>query len=390
MSDACRRPLRIGLLTDGLVERTAEGVAQIANGGVGVYIYNLVKHLGQIDSVHEYVTIRCGAGTLDVYARGRNAAHAPLRAAAWNRLARWVDRPYARVARDLGLDLLHYPNQFGGAFLSRRIKRVLTLHDITPLLYPRFHPARSVLGYRLLLRASLRAADHVIVDASHTAGELVARGYASAERISVIPLGVADHCRAGVRSAEFARRYDVPDPFILTVGVLEPRKNHVCLLRALHHLHQSGMRVGAVLVGRDGWRWRDPLAAPDLAYLRPWVRIYRNVPDSDLAEFYTRAAAFAYPSLYEGFGLPIVEAMACGTPVVSSHASCLPEVAGGAALLADPHDPADFAAKLRAVLCDAALRERLRAAGAQRSRELSWRRTAEQTVAVYERVCWGA
>lgn len=390
MTGLHHRPLRIGILTDGLEERDVGGAAQIANGGVGVYIYNLVTHLRQIDTVNQYVTIRCGDGRLDLYSGGMKDDHVALRRSTWNRLARWVDLPYPRIVRDLRLDLLHYPNQFGGAFLPRHTKRVVTLHDITPLLYPRHHPRRSVLGYRMLMRRSLRAADHIIVDAAHTATDLFTRGAATAEKVSVIPLGVADQFTPGVRSAGFTSRYDLPDRFILTVGVLEPRKNHACLIHALQHLHRRGECIGLVIVGRDGWRWQDPLADPAAAHLRRWVRIYRNVPDADLPEFYGRAAVFAYPSLYEGFGLPVAEAMACGTPVVASHAASLPEVAGTAALLADPRDAADFAAKLLAVLQDPALRAQLSAAGRQRSRILCWRHTAERTRAVYERVCRGA
>jgi glycosyltransferase involved in cell wall biosynthesis len=381
------RPLRIGILTEGLEERELDGTPQVANGGVGVYIYNLVAQLRRIDAVNHYVTVRMGGGGLDIYAPGPNCDHVALPRVPLQRLAHCFDWPYARLARRLDLDLLHYPNQFGGVFLPRRTRRVMTLHDITPLLFPAQHPHRRVLGYRALLRRALGAADHVIVDAQHTAGDLLARGLTTPGKLSVIPLGVGEQFRPGVRSADLAARYDLPDRYILTVGVLEPRKNHICLLRALRRLHQQGEMVGVVIVGREGWRWRDPLGDSELAALRPWVRVYRNVPDADLPELYGRAAVFAYPSLYEGFGLPVVEAMACGTPVVASRVSSLPEVVGDAALLADPRDSDDFADKLLAVLRDASLHDRLRAAGEARSRQLSWRRMAEQTLAVYERVC---
>jgi glycosyltransferase involved in cell wall biosynthesis len=140
-----------------------------------------------------------------------------------------------------------------------------------------------------------------------------------------------------------------------------------------------------VIVGRDGWKWTDPLAAA--SDLRAWVHIFRNVPDADLVELYNRAEIFVYPSLYEGFGLPVVEAMACGTPVVASNTSSLPEVAGKAALFADPTDAGDFAAKLRDILDHPALRNQLIAEGRRQAARLSWTRTAEQTLAVYRTVC---
>jgi len=383
------RPLRIGVVTLGLKEEDAGGEVNIANGGVGVYIYQLIKHLQGLGDATEYTLIRPGHGRLDIYRQARTETVflplSPVR----NALA-YADLNLRRIAVERRLDLLHYPNQFGGAFLPRTVRRVVTVHDLTPLLYPRYHPWRRVLGYRVLLRPSLRAADHIIVPAAATAADLVARRLAPREKISVIPQGVDERFRPGVCSEAVARRYDLPARFVLTVGVLEPRKNHALLLQAIERLQRRGEPIGLVIVGRPGWHWRDPLDDPALAHLRPWVRVLRAVPDQDLVELYNRAEAFAYPSLYEGFGLPILEAMACGVPVVASSSSALPEVAGPAALLADPTDADDFAAQLFAVLRGPALRHRLIAAGHERARAYSWRRTAERTLAIYQRVCPGS
>src|SRR5579871_1814999 len=127
--------LRIGIITDGLMERRIGGEVRIANGGVGVYIYQLIKHLFEVDGVNEYFLIRFGAGELDVYRHPR-ARSVFLRSTRISRTLGAADAPYAVLARKYGLDLLHYPNQFGGAFLPRHIKRVATLHDLTPLLFP--------------------------------------------------------------------------------------------------------------------------------------------------------------------------------------------------------------------------------------------------------------
>jgi len=395
------RPLRIGIVTDGLEEQRRDGTVEIANGGVGVYIYNLIKHLRLVDEVNEYTLIRCGVGHLDVYdsershnvffrtgsaAHDRNLMTRALSALA-TPAARLLDLDLPRVAA--GLDVIHYPNQFGGAFLPPSIRRLITVHDITPLLLPRLHPRFRVVGHRLLIRRSLRRAHRIIVQAAHTARDLADRGLADHSKISVVPLGVDTRFHPGIRTAEFAARYDLPSRFVLNVGVLEPRKNHGALLSALRLLHRRGETLALVIVGREGWRWRDPLASPELAPLRPWVRIVRNVPDADLPEFYCRAQAFAYPSFYEGFGLPILEAMASGVPVVTSNTSSLPEVAGGAALLADPGDASALADHLLSVVRDASLRRQLVDAGLDHVRRYSWRRTAEQTLALYEDVCRG-
>ena len=380
------RPLRIGIITDGLQERTVDGEVRIANGGVGVYIYQLIRHLLLVDPVNHYYLIRFGAGSLDIYgaSRGRNVF---LRASRFHRMLGMLDVPYTGLVRDLGLDLLHYPNQFGGAFLPRRVKRVATLHDLTPLLYPQLHPRSRVLGYRMLARQSLRRCDRVIVYSTNTRRDLLSHGMAEQGAIVNIPLGVNPRFKPAAASGAFIDRYQLARPFILTVGVLEPRKNQVLLFEVLRRLRERGEQLDLIIIGRPGWRWRSPLEQPQFKDLRPWVRIVEDVPDADLAEFYNRAAVFAYPSLYEGFGLPILEAMACGAPVVCATGSSLPEVAGDAALFADPRDAEGFTAQVARVLRDPALRTRMVEAGLQRAREFSWRRTAERTLAVYRSVC---
>jgi glycosyltransferase involved in cell wall biosynthesis len=141
-----------------------------------------------------------------------------------------------------------------------------------------------------------------------------------------------------------------------------------------------------VIAGRTGWGWQDPLAAPGLERLRPWVHVRRDVPAGDLVELYGRALALVYPSFGEGFGLPLLEAMACGCPVVTSDRSALPEVGGDAALYASPEDPAAIAAQLLRVLREPDLAKDLADRGSRRAGSFTWRRTAERTVAVYEEV----
>jgi len=380
------RRLRIGIITDGLMERTVGGEVRIANGGVGVYIHQLVKHLLQIDSVNEYFLIRFGAGQLDIY-RDPRAHNVFLPPSKINRTLGLADIPYARLVREFRLDLLHYPNQFGGAFLPRNIPRVATLHDLTPLLFPHLHPWRRVLGFRLLAHRSLRRCDRIIVYSDNTRRDLVSKGMAAPNAIVKIPLGVSPGFKPGVATDGFKQRYGLARPFILTVGVLEPRKNHGVLFELLRRLRERGEQIDLIVIGREGWRWSSPLARPEFKALARWVRILGDLPDADLAEFYNRAAVFVYPSLYEGFGLPVLEAMACGAPVVCSSSSSLPEAGGDAALYADPGDAEAFAKQVARILRDSELRRRMAEAGLRRARLFSWQRAAEQTLAVYLSVC---
>jgi glycosyltransferase involved in cell wall biosynthesis len=373
---------RIGIVTDGLVEHVVDGEARIANGGVGVYIYQLVKHLLEVDYSGEFVLMRHGQGYLDIYRHPRVRAvfFATGRPKA---LHQAFDRDHRRVAREFALDLIHYPNQFGGIFLPRSIRRVVTLHDLTPLLFPSMHPRVRVLAYKLGSRLALRRADRIMVDSDHTGKDLIAFQPDCAKRVVTVYPGVGAAHSTGGRDPSFLLRKGLQQPYILTVGVLEPRKNHVLLLTALGQLVASGHDLDLVIIGRQGWHWVDPRTRGEYQPLTGRVRILEDVADHEMVEYYRHAAVFAYPSWYEGFGLPVLEAMACGTPVVCSNTSSLPEAGGTAALYADPHDPAAFVAQIVRVLRDGELRGRMVASGLQRAQQLSWRRTALAVMEVY-------
>ncbi len=381
------RPLRVGIITDGLKEGVRpDGSPRIANGGVGVYIYNLVKHLQQLEDGPELVLMRCGRGELDIY-EGPRTTSVFLPCSPWNRIGRWLDLPYRKVVREHRLDVVHHPNQFGGVFLPKSVKQVVTLHDITPVLMPEMHQWKTVLRYRHIMRRSLRQAARIITDSTSTRDDVLAHALAPAEKLSVVPLGAAPIFQEGVRSEGFEASYAPPERFILSVGVLEPRKNHGLLVESLAQLRAQGHAVGLVIVGRHGWGWTHPCDDPQYARLRPWVQVHEDVPDAHLAEFYGRATVVAYPSVYEGFGLPMLEAMACGTALVASNTSSLPGVAKDAAIFADPQNPAAFADVLGRVLNDDTLRAELAAAGRARVESFSWHRTAVETARVYQEVC---
>jgi glycosyltransferase involved in cell wall biosynthesis len=379
------RPLRVGIVVDGVVGRRAGDARsdEVANGGVGVYVDRLLRALAERDDV-AVVPIRPGPLDLELLRDPRfETVSDPL----LRRIprARWLDVRIAAIARRHALDLVHYPNQLGGAFLSRRIPRVATLHDLTPLSHPQHHPRATVLGYRALLRRSVQRADRVIVDSEAVRADLL-RELPGFDRVTTVPLGVDPRFRPVAPSAELRRRLDLPERFLLSVGVLEPRKNHAAMVRALAALHAAGERVALVIVGRPGWRWVDPLVATGLAELRPWVRILRDLPTTDLVELYGAAAALVYPSFREGFGLPVLEAMACGCPVVASDRPAMPEVAGDAALYASPDAPDEIAARVLEILRDEAIRSSLVARGIDRAARFTWERTADSTVRVYAEV----
>lgn len=374
-----QRPLRIGIVTDGLKE-TGDG--RIANGGVGVYIAELVAALLRVDGRNEYTLLRCGGGRLPLYRdprlRSAIVPWTPVR-----RWTRWLDLPYARLVRRLGLDVVHHPNQFGGLGLPAPVREVATLHDLGPVQHPEWHRPSTVLRYRLLHRRALARADAVIVDAAATRDELVGASLVESARVTVVPLGVAPHFRPA--AAGTVARPGLPTPYVLSLGVLEPRKNVTALFEAVRLLRERGTRVGLVVAGHGGWRWRDPRRDPRFADLLDGTVVLRDVPDSELPALYAGAAAVAYPSLWEGFGLPVLEALACGVPVVASTrvpaAGLFPDLV----LRAEPDAPGQLADALHRALHDAGLRRRVAERASQVAREYSWDRTALETLAVYRR-----
>jgi glycosyltransferase involved in cell wall biosynthesis len=235
---------------------------------------------------------------------------------------------------------------------------------------------------------SITRADRVLADSIHTRSDIVSHFGVSPDKIEVLYSGFAARFRPEPEPGEWQRlqsRYGIDDrPYVLSVGTLQPRKNYVRLIRAFSALRPEAMKPGTQLVIAGGWGWLydDILAAAEEHGER--VRILGFVDEADLPALYRSAALFAFPSLYEGFGLPVLEAMACGVPVVCSNASSLPEVAGDAALLVDPVDTDGLAGAMGRVLEDGELREEMIARGLVQAARFTWDGAARQLMAVLD------
>jgi alpha-1,3-rhamnosyl/mannosyltransferase len=265
-----------------------------------------------------------------------------------------------------------------------RAKRVVTFHDLTVLLFPQWHPAKRLREMRAGLPASVAVADRIIVVSHATKDDVVKHLAVDPERIAVVPLAVDASFRplprADVETA-LAPLGLAPGSYLLFLGTREPRKN---LGRLLEAAVRTGADVGPlVIAGADGWGTDD--LRPRIAELarQGRVRALGYVPEALRPALLSGARVFVYPSLYEGFGLPPLEAMACGTPAVTSNVSALPETVGDAALMIDPLDVDALADAIRRLWQDEALRAELRARGLARAREFSWERTARLTLAAY-------
>lgn len=273
---------------------------------------------------------------------------------------------------------------------------VVTVHDIVPYLTRHRreqrayrHPLEDMFD-RLAMR-SLKRADALIADSAFTRDTVVRTLRYPEERVAVVPLGVdPETFRPQAVPANFDRRYGLDSRYryVLYVGSENPRKNLPTLLRAFARLRRLLPDVRLIRVGATQYptQARALQAEVEQLGLSDAVLHFPAVPDEDLVLFYCRADLFVFPSLYEGFGLPVLEAMACGTPVVCSRTASLPEVAGNAALLVDPLSEEDLAEAMHRALTDAGLRGELRTRGLERSRQFTWQRTAEETMRLYERV----
>lgn len=270
----------------------------------------------------------------------------------------------------------------------RALPSVFTLHDLIFRLYPETHMPLNRWFLTLMMPRFLRRADAVIAVSECTRRDAVRWYRIPEERIHVIYEGVDARFRPASPEAIAALRlrYPLPDRFILYVGTIEPRKNLPTLFAAYQRLLERWPDLGLVVAGKPGWLTEGTFRALRALGLEGRVRFLGYVPDEDLPALYSAATVFAFPSLYEGFGLPPLEAMACGTPVVVSDASSLPEVVGEAGLRVPPDRPGDWAAALAAVLSDESLRAYLREAGLRRAARFHWSEAARRTVEVYEGV----
>jgi glycosyltransferase involved in cell wall biosynthesis len=295
---------------------------------------------------------------------------------------------YARRSR---LNLIHDPT--GTAPLSlAKAGRLTTIHDMVPFIYPRTSTILDWLVYRVWQPQMACRLDGIITVSQQSKKDILFYLEVKPERIMVIP--EAANPKFQPLAQEYflpaLKRYGIETPYILYVGSLEPRKNLLRLLEGYSQLRSWSDKWSLVIVGaRNFWKSSPVVKEVKELGLKSYVRFTGYVPDEDLPAIYSGADLFVFPSIYEGFGLPVLEAMACGIPVVTSNTSSLPEVAGDAALLVDPYSVDEIAAAMRRVLCDPDVAAELCAKGLQRAKQFSWERTARETIAVYEKVLNG-
>jgi len=353
--------------------------------GIGTYVRNLVRHLARLD--HETTYFLFCSGTDAPVLRDLAANFVPIvDDSAGYGLAEHVTIPLK--LRRLGADLLHSPHYVVPLLCPTR--RVVTIHDCIHLLFPQYLPSRAALHYaRFMLGQAVRRSALVFTVSEASRADIL-RFYPDAdpERIRVVPNAIDPTLLEHPGAAEMERvreRYQISERFLLFAGNIKPHKNLERLVGAFGLLKRRPdlEDLKLLIIGDEVGSYGLLRRRLEQEGVRSDVRFFGFVPDQTLAALYRLASVFAFPSLYEGFGLPPLEAMACGTPVVTSRISSLPEVVGDAAVLVDPYSVEDIAAGLERALLDAKLRSELRQKGLARSATFSWERSVRAIHAGY-------
>ena len=286
---------------------------------------------------------------------------------------RWVDKN--------NIDIFHNPRNTGVP-VFKPFKIVVTIHDVIPHVFPQYYLNSWIerLYYEMMIRLSIYRSDKIITISEFSKQELIKYYNVPEEKIIVTPLACSDKCRVLVPEVVFSvtKKYDIKRPYILTIGGSEYRKNVKTVLEAYDDALAS--KYDLIIIG-GSWRGLD-LAAEYRG--KPGIKFLKGIPDEDLIALYNGAAVFIYASFYEGFGLPLLEAMNCGTPVIAAEASCLPEVADKAALYFKPLDVNDLQEKIRKVLQDEKLLQSYRQTAARRAGDFTYEKYLEQFLKLAE------
>ena len=343
--------------------------------GLGQYTRKLIEWLPQIDSHNDYHFFHCWKN---------------FRGKTYNRLF-WENCVLPVKASQQKLDILHVPAFAIPLFRNVARQIVVTVHDLIGVLFPENLSPVSRFYWSKWLPFVNRNADLVIADSECTKSDIIRFMKLDPKKIRVVPLAADERFEVQKNEREIldvCLKYSVQRPFIFFLGNVEPRKNLPRLIHAFKQLKRKE-KIGHQLVIGGSRSWHYPELAQSLmsSGVAEYIKFIDYVDENDIVALYQASDLFVFPSLYEGFGLPILEAMACGIPVITSHISSIPEVGGNAVYYVNPHNEDELAKAIQHVLSDRNLWQDLKRRGFERVRQFSWKRTAEKTRQVFKEVC---
>jgi glycosyltransferase involved in cell wall biosynthesis len=363
--------------------------------GIGNYVRNLVDALLAQDSKNQYTLLTSGRPTRErPFPKAEN-----VRARSIIIPDRYLNILWYRWRLPLHatfftgqVDIYHGPD-FVLPPINGKVCKIVTVHDLAFIEHPEYALPQMVAFLNKVVPEAVGAADVVAAVSQATRQTLIEHLKTPPEKITIIPNGVRPHFRRitdPILLAATRHKFGLKHPLVLGVGTLEPRKNHSGLIKAFHKAQSAAGKqqrpAMLALAGGPGWLYEETQQLIAKLKLEKKVRFLGRVSELELITLYSMADVFAFPSFFEGFGLPPLEAMACGTPVITSNSSSLPEVVGDAALLIDPHNASELAQAMIRLLEDERLREELRQKGYARAQLFTWPKSASKMLSVYQRL----
>ncbi|HTI43880.1 MAG TPA: glycosyltransferase family 1 protein [Vicinamibacterales bacterium] len=366
--------------------RVAIDARKLHDFGIGTYIRNLLRHLARIDRENEYVLL-CQESDMGVAATLGENFRAVLEPADNYSIAEQIHVPWVLMREKP--DVYHAPHYV--LPVAVRSRSVVTIHDCIHLMFPQYLPNRAAYAYaRGAMWSAARRSDRILTVSEASKRDILHFFNVPPDKISVVYNAIDERIWEEPPPEDIARvreRFQLDQRFVLYAGTIKPHKNLVRLIEAFAQLRKGEFEELKLLIIGDEISKLPALRRAVHSYkLHKHVRFLGFLPDETLAALYRLASLFVFPSLYEGFGLPPLEAMASGTPVVTSNVSSLPEVAGDAAVLVDPYDVSSIVEGMRRVLSDSALANELRRKGLIRARDFSWERSVARTHEIYQLV----
>ncbi len=358
--------------------RSAEG----KKAGKGFYTYHLCKNILKLDKETEFILY----GENPDFSEWQGANVKVKRILARGLL--WHVKTFFDLLKEKP-DIFFAPTSFIiPAFLPKKIKTVVTVHDLVSILFPSTHLKKAVFIEKLLLSRIVKKSIKLCSVSENTKNDILKTFNCDKDKISVVYCGVSDkYKRLGDEEIEKLKKASIaPKKFFLSVSTIEPRKNYVNLVRAFSIFLKTNPDFELVIVGQKGWQYEQVFSEVEKSNISDKVKFPDYIPENGLLNLYNLATAFVFPSFYEGFGIPPLEAMSCGCPVIASNRSSIPEVVGNAGLIVDPDSPGDIAEKMKMVAFNEALANELREKGFERTKAFNWEDSAKKMISIFKSI----
>ncbi len=360
--------------------------------GVGYYVTNLIREMRSFDRENEYCLIANNGTVEREFGFQPNFCQCQTTVSNENHLVGdlWENTVLPYMMNKKGIEVFHGP-AFMIPLLKGNFKTVATIHDIVSYIMPETIPLKYSIYMKGLIKVVTRRADKIITDSRSTKEDLVGWLNVPEEKIEVVHLAVDSRFRPSTDKAatadEIRKKYGIRGRFMFFVGNLEPRKNLIRLMKSFARVRKSlGHDYQLVISGKKGWLHTEIIRTFEKNSGEDDIIMTGYISEEDIIKLYQSADMFVFPTLYEGFGLPVLEAMACGTPVITSNTSSIPEVADGCAICVDPTKEEEIGAAMLELDGSPALRAELSEKGLARAKHFSWNKTARETLAVYKSI----